>query len=270
VPLGDALFLALCMITAPAALGIAVRLRRAQLDTLRERAAQLEVERDQRSRLATATERTRIAREMHDVVGHNLSVMITLADGGAYASTVQASRGTEALQLIGEVGRRALNDLRRVLGRLREQGESAEWAPQPDIVAIGPLCDQIRAAGPEVGYRTSGDVDAVDRGVQLAAYRIVQEAFTNSLRYAGPQTSIELALRVDDDRLSLTVHDSGPADAGYVPPPAPHDGQGLIGMHERAAICNGTAVAGPDPRGGWTVTATLYLPEAPATRGGSQ
>lgn len=261
VALGDALFLALSTITAAAALGIAVRLRRAQLETLRERAAQLELERDQRSRLAAATERNRIAREMHDIVGHNLSVIISVADGGAAASAVQPQRGTQALELIGEVGRRALGDLRRVLGMLRDHGEAAERAPQPGIAALGSLCDQIRNAGPDVSYRTVGAVDTVDFGIQLAAYRIVQEAFTNSLRYAGPRTHIDLALAVDEHNLLVTVHDSGPPTSGYVPVPVPHDGQGLIGMRERVAIYNGTVEARPDPRGGWTVNAVLPLPE---------
>jgi signal transduction histidine kinase len=107
VAIGDAFFVGLSLVTAAAALAVAARLRRAQLDSLRLRAAQLEVERDQRSRLAAVSERTRIAREMHDILGHNLSVIITLADGGARASTLDARRGTEALQLIGDVGRRA-------------------------------------------------------------------------------------------------------------------------------------------------------------------
>ncbi|GAA4256636.1 sensor histidine kinase [Dactylosporangium darangshiense] len=259
--LGDAMFLALSTITAAAALGIAVRLRRAQLHTLRERAAQLELERDQRSRLAAATERNRIAREMHDVVGHNLSVIISLADGGAAASAVQAQRGIQALTLIGEVGRRALGDLRRVLGMLRDDGEAAERAPQPDIAALATLCDQTRAAGPQIRYSTEGVLDTIDPGVQLAAYRIVQEAFTNSLRYAGPHTVIHLALTADERTMTINVHDTGAPDRPYPPSAAPHDGQGLIGMRERAAIYNGTVDARPDPHGGWTVTAVLHHPD---------
>lgn len=259
--IGDALFLALSTITAAAALGIAVRLRRAQLQTLRERAAQLELERDQRSRLAAATERNRIAREMHDVVGHNLSVIISLADGGAAASTIQPQRGTQALTLIGDVGRRALGDLRRVLGMLRDDDAAAERAPQPGIAAITALCDQTRAAGPQITYRSEGAFENIDAGVQLAAYRIVQEAFTNSLRYAGPQTRIQLNLTTDGHRLHIVVHDSGAPGSRSRTQAAPHEGQGLIGMRERAAIYNGTVDARPDPRGGWTVTAVLCIPD---------
>ncbi|WP_051367069.1 sensor histidine kinase [Hamadaea tsunoensis] len=261
VALGDAMFLALSTLTAAAALGIAVRLRRAQLQTLRERAAQLELERDQRSRLAAVTERNRIAREMHDVLGHNLSVIISLADGGAAASTVRPQRGTQALDLIGDVGRRALGDLRRVLGILRDDDDAAERAPQPGIAAIATLCDQTRAAGPQIHYRTEGVLESLDPGVQLAAYRIVQEALTNSLRYAGPRTRIDLALRVDERTLTIDVHDTGVPDRPQPGPGEPHAGQGLIGMRERAAVYRGTVDARPDPRGGWTVAAVLHLPD---------
>jgi signal transduction histidine kinase len=259
--LGDALFLALSTITAAAALGIAVRLRRAQVQTLRERAAQLELERDQRSRLAAATERNRIAREMHDVVGHNLSVIISLADGGAAASTAQPQRGTQALELIGDVGRGALGDLRRVLGVLRDHSEAADRTPQPGIAALSALCDQTRAAGPTITYRSEGAVDAIDAGVQLAAFRIVQEAFTNSLRYAGPQTHIQLDVASDGSHLHIVVHDSGSAGSRNHARAAPRDGQGLIGMRERAAIYGGMVDARADRRGGWTVTAVLSIPD---------
>jgi signal transduction histidine kinase len=203
---------------------------------------------------------------MHDIVGHNLSIMITLADGGGYAATVHPERGTEALRLIGDTGRRALGELRRVLGALREHGDAPDWNPQPDVAAIDPLCDHLRAAGPEVTLRTAGDMHALDQGLQLTAYRIVQEAFTNSLRYAGSRTRIDLTLAVDGDELRILVHDTGPPGDLPAPPPGPYPGQGLIGMRERAAIYHGTAAAGPDPRGGWTVRATLRL-SAPPTGG---
>jgi signal transduction histidine kinase len=257
--IGDAFFVGLSVVTAAAALAVAVRLRRAQLDSLRLRAAQLEVERDQRSKFAAVFERTRIAREMHDILGHNLSVIITLADGGARASTLEARRGTEALRLIGDVGRRALDDLRRVLAVLRELDDAPEQTPQPDIGAISGLCDQIRAAGPLVTYRTSGQIDELDPGLQLTAYRIAQEALTNCLRHAGPSTHIELALHLEPTCLRVTVADTGPAN-GHMPLPMPPGRHGLIGIRERAATCGGTITAGPDPHGGWVVTALLPRP----------
>lgn len=184
----DALFFLFSTITAAVALGLAVRIRRGQLAVLRDRATRLEVERDQRSRLAAAAERTRVAREMHDIVGHNLSVIITLADGGAYANDLAPERGKQALLLIGDTGRQALGELRRMLGVLREQPatpSAPELSPQPGIGDIDALCERIRAAGPVVVHRSSGELRTLDRGVQLAVYRIVQEALTNALKHGA-------------------------------------------------------------------------------------
>ncbi|MGW1747656.1 sensor histidine kinase [Streptomyces sp. NPDC002092] len=255
----DALFFLLSTTTAALALGLMVRIRRAQLAGLRERAARLEIERDQRSRLATATERTRVAREMHDIVGHNLSVIITLADAGAYASDLAPERGKEALQLIGDTGRQALGELRRVLGVLREAADGPpagpELSPQPGIADVDALCAKVRAAGLEVVYRTSGDVDALDSGVQLTAYRIVQEALTNTLKHADADTRVHLAIIEAGTRLTIRVQDTGPAT-----PPGPHEeGHGLVGMRERAALYGGTVSAGPAGGGGWSVEAVLDL-----------
>ncbi|MFG2040654.1 sensor histidine kinase [Dactylosporangium sp. NPDC048998] len=263
----DALFFLYSAATAAAALGFAIRIRRAQLAALRDRAQRLEIERDQRSRLAAAAERTRVAREMHDIVGHSLSVIISLADGGSYAVGGNPQRGREALELIGDTGRQALAELRRVLGVLREETEAAELHPQPGIAEIGALCERIRAAGPDVVYRTAGDVDALDRGVQLTAYRIAQEALTNALRYAGPRTALDVGLAAGGERLQITVHDTGPQPPEHPPPPAAKPGHGLAGMRERAALYAGTVEAGPRPGGGWTVRATLDLTPLPAPEG---
>ncbi|MFI8068018.1 sensor histidine kinase [Streptomyces sp. NPDC086033] len=260
VSVWDALFFLLSTATAALALGLMVRIRRAQLDGLRDRAARLEIERDQRSRLATATERTRVAREMHDIVGHNLSVIITLADAGAYAADIRPERGKEALQLIGDTGRQALGELRRVLGVLREAADGPpsgpELSPQPGTADVEALCAKVRAAGLEVFYRTSGGIDALDSGVQLTVYRIVQEALTNTLKHAAPDTRVHLAILVEDSRLTIRVQDTGP-DAS--PGPPNEEGHGLVGMRERAALYGGTVSAGPAAGGGWSVEAVLDL-----------
>ncbi|WP_405513037.1 sensor histidine kinase [Streptomyces canus] len=260
VSVGDALFFLLSTATAAVALGLMVRIRRAQLAGLRERAARLEIERDQRSRLATATERTRVAREMHDIVGHNLSVIITLADAGAYATDIAPARGKEALQLIGDTGRQALGELRRVLGVLREAADGPpdrpELSPQPGIADIEALCAKVRAAGLEVLYRTSGDVDTLDSGVQLTVYRIVQEALTNTLKHTDPGARVHLAILVEDSRLTIRVLDTGPATSSG---PPNEEGHGLVGMRERAALYGGTVSAGPAGGGGWSVEAVLDL-----------
>ena len=257
--LPETLFFLICAVTAAIALGLVVRIRRSQLAGLRERAAQLEIERDQRSMLAAAAERSRVAREMHDIVGHNLSVMITLADGGSYAAGVTPDRGAEALRLIGETGREAMGELRRMLGALREHTDAPQLSPQPGIADIDALCGRIRAAGPQVVYRTAGNIDTLDRGVQLAAYRIVQEALTNSLKHAGAETEALVSLGIADHRLRIRVQDSGPSiGADHAVEPA-GDGQGLIGMTERAALYGGTVSAGPGPGGGWIVRTELDL-----------
>ncbi|MEU0946196.1 sensor histidine kinase [Streptomyces canus] len=257
---GDALFFLLSTAIAALALGLMVRIRRAQLAGLRERAARLEVERDQRSRLATATERTRVAREMHDIVGHNLSVIITLADAGSYAADVAPERSKEALRLIGDTGRQALGELRRVLGVLRETGAGAdggpELSPQPGIADLGALCATVRAAGLEVVYRTSGDAEALDGGVQLTVYRIVQEALTNTMKHAAEGARVHLTVAVTGSRLSIRVQDTGPAAR---PGPPNEEGHGLVGMRERAALYGGTVTAGPTGGGGWSVEAVLDL-----------
>ncbi|PRY31806.1 sensor histidine kinase [Pseudosporangium ferrugineum] len=256
VPVQDVLFIVGSFGTAAAALGFAIRVRRAQVAALRERAAQLETERDQRSRLAAATERARVAREMHDIVGHSLSVIITLADGGRYAAGTSPERGAETLRLIAETGRGSLAELRRMLGVLREQTDEPNLSPQPRVADLDSLCRRIRAAGPQVEYQSSGALDALDTGVQLTAYRIAQEALTNALRHAGPRTRIHLMVRVEGGRLRITVGDSGPPP-GEQPVPSAGEGHGLIGLRERAALYGGTVTAGPAPGGGWTVTADL-------------
>ncbi len=288
--------------TSAVALGFAIRLRRAQLAALRERAAQLEIERDQRSQLATAAERTRMAREMHDIIGHSLSVIITLADGGSHAADTAPERGKQALQLIGDTGRSSLGELRRMLGILREQTDQPSLSPQPGFADLHELCRQIKAAGPQVKYESSGSLDSLPVGVQLTAYRIVQEALTNALRHAGPDTRIQLTLRFDGRRLQILVSDTGPADrprdnvlldsfpsrprSPGLPDTSPsagahpemtglHEtgtrlqaaigaGHGLVGMRERASLYGGTVTAGPVAGGGWTVHAELDLDGASA------
>lgn len=203
---------------------------------------------------------------MHDIVGHNLSVIITLADAGAYATDAAPERGKEALHLIGDTGRTALGELRRVLGVLREASDvpatTPELSPQPGLADIEALCDGVRTAGLEIVYRTVGEVDALDRGMQLTVYRIVQEALTNTLKHAGAGTRVTLSVIVEDDRLVIRVQDNGRAGR---PGPWNEEGHGLVGMRERAALYGGDISAGPATGGGWTVRATLDLtPQAGA------
>jgi signal transduction histidine kinase len=263
----DVIFFVIITGTAAAALGFAMRIRRAHLAALEDRAVRLEIEREQRSELAAATERTRVAREMHDIVGHSLSVIVTLADGGVYAADAAPERSKQALQLIGDTGRRSLGELRRMLGVLREQTDEPNLHPQPGIADLDPLCQRIRAAGPQVEYQSSGQLDDLNLGVQLATYRIVQEALTNTLKHAGPHTRVRLALHVDGTRLRIAVRDTGPPDAAERPARSGDPGHGLTGMRERAALYGGTVAAGPARNGGWSVAADLDLTAPPRPEG---
>jgi len=261
------LFFVLCAATAAAALGLAGRMRRAQLAALAERAATLEVEREQREQLAAANERARVSRELHDIVGHSLAVIVGLADGGAAEAQLQPERGPEVLQTIAEAGRTSLGELRRALGALRaelpDESPGPELHPQPGTAQLAALCERIRAAGPTVTYTASGDLSVLSASLQLAVYRIVQEALTNSLKHAGPRTRVRVAVTADAraGEVLVQVDDTGPPVEEATPDRVGEShtsGQGLIGMRERAALAGGSAVS-RRRAGGWSVRAVLPL-----------
>ncbi|WP_018546186.1 sensor histidine kinase [Streptomyces sp. LaPpAH-108] len=261
-----ALFFLLSTATAAVALGLTVRIRRSQLSGLRERAARLETERDQRSRLAAVAERARVARDMHDVVGHNLTVLIALAEAGARVDGAARHPHPEVLRLIAGTGRQALGELRRVLGVLGEtsstRGDTLEPVPRPCLADVDALCAGMRAAGLDVVHRTVGAFDALDSEVQLTAYRIVQEALANALRHAGAGARVKLVVAVTGARLTVRVQDNGPArttpgSRGAAPGEGHGEGHGLVGMRERTALHGGRFRAGPTDRG-WLVEAVLH------------
>ncbi|WP_063774116.1 sensor histidine kinase [Streptacidiphilus rugosus] len=275
------LFFVSCAAVAAAALGLAGRIRQAQLAALADRAATLEVEREQREQLAAATERARVSRELHDIVGHSLAIIIGLADGGAAQAELRPERGPEVLRIIAAAGRESLGELRRTLGALRaelpdEEGETAtppELHPQPGAADLGALCERIRAAGPTVTWTSSGDTAALPAGLQLAVYRIVQEALTNCLKHAGPRTDVHVSVAADAraGEVRVSVDDSGPDREGRessdLPPTGRPAGHGLIGIRERAALAGGSASAGPRPGGGWSVRAVLPFTATLGPRG---
>jgi signal transduction histidine kinase len=228
------------LVTAAVALGINQRQRRALVA------------------LAASNERTRIAREMHDIVAHNLSVMIALADGASFAIRDAPDRAEVALRKSSAVGRQALAEMRRLLGVLRENGRPSTLAPQPGIAEIEGVVERVRAAGLPVRYDVDGRAsDAVPDGVQLAAFRIVQEALTNTLKHAGAGTETQVRLELVDGTLLIEVADAGPPAVS-----AAHEGGGLRGMRERAAVYDGTVQAGPRRDGGWQVhTRLAYTPD---------
>jgi signal transduction histidine kinase len=241
-------------------LGINVRHRRQIVSGLQERAERLEREREHEVALATITERARIARELHDVVAHNLSVMLALCDGAAYHVHDDPERVEEALAQASRTGRQALAEMRQLLGILRDQPAGGELSPQPGLRQVDELIDQVRAAGVPVTYTVGGELDSDASGIELAIYRIVQEALTNTLKHAGPDASVTVNLTCEGESVELEVRDTG---VGASPPRG--GGAGLRGMRERATLYGGTLHAGPSERGGWEVRACLGIPTANVT-----
>lgn len=257
-----AAFLVVGTATSAAAIGLTLRIRREHLAALEDRAARLQIEQDQRARLTVAAERSRVAREMHDIVGHNLAIIISLADGAENLVATRPERSAEAMRLIAGTGRQALTELRRVLGVLRDSPEEPQLAPQPGAADMEPLMERVRAAGAHVSYRTSGDLSSIADGVQLALYRIVQEALTNSLKHAGSGTSVHVSVERSGDEVRIAVTDTGPAPgkapADTRPAGAAHgDGHGIVGIRERAMLYGGSVTSGPLPGRGWATTAVL-------------
>jgi signal transduction histidine kinase len=240
-----------------------MRYRRAYYASLEDRAARLEAERDAQVQIAAAAERARIARELHDVIAHNVSVMVVQADGASYALDTEPARAREALAAISGTGRQALAEMRRLLGVLRREGDiaSSDRAPQPGIGELGELLDQARSAGLPVSFTVEGDPQPLPVGVALAAYRIVQESLTNTRKHAGPVVSAAVLLSYSPDAVVLTISDDGWGDLGGTAlPGAP--GHGLTGMRERVAVYGGSVTAGPRSGGGFEVVATLPLTPA--------
>lgn len=253
------LFFLLGTATAAIAIGLTLRIRRLYLAALEDRATRLEIEQDQRVRLTTAAERARIAREMHDIVGHNLSVMVSVADGAATLATHRGETSAEPLRILADTGRQAMSELRRVLGVLREdQGHEEDerpLGPQPGIRDLDPLLARVRAAGLPVTYRTMGDLDGLGSGVQLTVYRVVQEALTNTLKHAGPGAMADVSVTKDADTVRIKVTDTGVPAAGARSGAAGH---GLVGIRQRAAMYGGTVTVGPPATGhGWLVEVVL-------------
>jgi signal transduction histidine kinase len=241
------------------AVGDGLQSRRAYLAELEARAERLAREQEERARRAAADERARIARELHDVISHNVSVMVVQAAAGGDVFTVQPERAREALASIESTGREALAELRRLLDVVRpadERDEAAALAPRPGLARLAELIEHVTAAGLQVDLRIAGTPREPAPGVDVCAYRIVQEALTNTLKHARASRA-EVALRYEESSLELEVVDDGAgADGGC------GAGRGLIGMRERAALFGGELAAGPRPDGGFGVRAMLPLGKA--------
>jgi signal transduction histidine kinase len=253
-------------------LGDSMGYRRAYSAALEERAIRAERERDAQAQVSAAAERARIARELHDVIAHSLSVMVAQADGGGYAFDAAPERSRQALAEIGRTGRQALAEMSSLLGVLRTGAEAAPLAPAPAAEGIAQLVAQAREVGMRVSHTVEGVVRPLPGGLSLTAYRIVQEALTNVRKHAGPGAAAEVTLRYGQDELLVRVADDGRGTARLPRYRAVRTanpvGHGLDGMRERAAIYSGTVQAGPRSDTGFEVTARLPLPapsQPPAT-----
>jgi signal transduction histidine kinase len=244
------------LVVAALASGLYVRARRSHVAGLIDRAERLELERDQQALLAAAAERARISREMHDVVAHSLAVVVSLANGATAKLGRDPEQSREALESISELGRQALADTRRLLSVLRTEEAVAACAPQPGIEQIAGLVERVAATGLAATLTVRGDPVPVGAGLALNAYRIVQEAITNTLKHAQGATTLAVELTWTPSRLQIAVTDDGHGNRRYAGSPG---GFGLAGMRERAALYGGTATAGPGQDGGWTVTATIPI-----------
>lgn len=236
-------------------LGINLGNRRRYLAAIIDRAHQLVLERDQRAKLAVAEERERISREMHDIVAHSLSVMIALSEGAARAAAQAPEAAADAMRKSAEAGRNALAETRRLLGALSD-GDT-DLAPQPALSDLPELAQGFRDAGLQVGLRIEGQ-PAGDRGQELAVYRAVQEALTNTLRYAGRGSRAEVTVRSDGHQTSVLVRDYGSSPGSTPAHTGLGAGKGLAGMSERARMLGGTATSGPAEAGpGWQLSVIL-------------
>jgi signal transduction histidine kinase len=219
------------------------------------RLAAAEREQEQRMRLALSDERARIAREFHDVVAHSVGVMVVQAQGARRVLDRDPGRAREALESIEQTGRTALADMRRSLGVLRSDDAVPALEPQPGLDDLDRLLDQAREGGLTVDVAVEGEARSLPQGVDLSAYRIVQEALTNTIKHAGPVRS-QVTVRYGERELEVEVSDDGP---GLSANGGSESGHGLVGMRERIASHGGELRTGPGPDGGFIVRASLPL-----------
>lgn len=246
-----------CVFVAPLiiawVLGDSMRYRRAYYLDLEDKARRLERERDQQAQIGAAAERARIARELHDVVAHHVSVMVVQAEGASYALDTSPETTRRALGTIAETGRSALAEMRRLIGVLRSEGNAADRAPQPGVDQLEDLLEQVRATGIAVDFKVEGVPVPLPQGMALAAYRIVQESLTNTRKHGGPRVRADVSLHYGEDELRMLVRDDGRGASALTD----GKGNGLTGMKERVAMYGGALRAGPRLEGGYQVEAVL-------------
>jgi signal transduction histidine kinase len=231
-----------------------VRSRQELAAALAARTVELEHEREDKARLAVAEERARIARELHDVVAHNLSIMVVQAGAERRALGDERPETSEVLGTIEATGRAAMAEMRRLLGVLRRSDDELALAPQPSLRHLADLVEQVREAGMPVDLRIEGEPRPIAPGIDLSAYRIVQEALTNALKHAGPAHA-RVTVRYGDKELDIEIADDGAGSSDA----AAAGGHGLVGMRERVALFGGDLATGQRRGGGYAVRARLPL-----------
>ncbi|HEV7677015.1 MAG TPA: sensor histidine kinase [Candidatus Dormibacteraeota bacterium] len=249
------LFMLTVLVAGSWALGDNIGTRRAYLATLEERAARLEREQQESSERAVLDERSRIARELHDVVAHHVSAIAVQAGAAEEIAEQDPRRAREVLGTIQSTSRQALAEMRALVGVLRDEPGEQSLAPQPGLAQLDRLVAQTRAAGLAVQVHVEGDARPLPEALDLSAFRVVQEALTNTLKHAGA-ASAEVIVRYGDADLELIVSDDGSGNGG---PPDAGAGRGLVGMRERVALFHGRLDVGRAPGGGFRVHARLPI-----------
>lgn len=250
-------------------LGDVVRRRHAVIERLREQNRALARDHAQRTRLAAQDERASIAREMHDVVAHSLAVVVVQADGALYAARAALDRppaigpdraalehAASTLETLAQTARSSLAETRKLVGVLREEGAGAEYSPLRGLAHLEELADGVRESGLPVHLAVRGRVDDLPSEVDLAAYRVVQESLTNALKHAGPDAHVDVDVLRTPAVLLVRVTDDGRG----LSPDSDGEGNGILGMAERVEVLGGHVQAGPRPRDGWEVVATIPVP----------
>ncbi|XSS50515.1 sensor histidine kinase [Propionibacteriaceae bacterium G1746] len=232
------------------------RSRRERIEALQERAEQLARERDARATIAAAEERARIAREIHDIVSHSLGTMVVMADGAAQTAQVDPPQAGQAMERVRDTGRTAMTEMRRMLGVLRDS-DPAVRAPQPGLAQLDRLIDETRATGIRVDVTIRGVPVDLPSGVDLTAFRVVQEALTNARKHGGALMSlVTVTVAYSADSLDLSIVDDGRESSELH---QDRGGHGLVGMRERVSAYGGSLQTGSRPEGGFVVRATLPL-----------
>ena len=238
----------------PLLLGRERQARKQRVEDLRLRAERAEREREQKAQQAVAEERARIARELHDVVAHQMTVMTLQAEGAKRLATDADPRLADALDTIRTAGHGALAELRRTVGLLRYTDDDADTEPLPSLADLDRLIDQMRSAGVSVEVQVTGEPQDLSDGAELSAYRIVQESLTNAVRHGGPNVNATVTIDYGDEIVQVAVSDDG---RGASSASDDESGHGLIGMRERIAVLGGEFEAGPQPGGGYRVEARI-------------